>query len=557
MAESEEDIPTLPPFPDSLYQKKISDLEEKLTKSNETLAKTGEALEKYQEFEKIIGEPPLEYAVVNHIGLRIESPEGEHSFEDMVDSAPIEAGIPKIEYGVAFNTGEILYVSALDELTEKIVLGSPVLVERGTATISRMAEKITNYLSANVEEILEDDGGPMRVRVKTGRTEKIIVSGVKDLKRGDNVGLDMASTVVLENYGTNSDRYFDAQTPDLTWDAIAGQDDVIAEIRRDVVRPFMHPEIYEKFPKKDLPKGILLYGHSGVGKTMLGKALANEIGASKFLYLAGSELRKKFVGEGEAMIKSIFAEARQYIEETGKSVVLFLDEAEELKHRGSGISSDASDPLTGQWLKEMDGVAENKNLLVVMATNRQDIIDSAVLREERVNRKIEVGRPDKAGIARTIEMYLEGSPLKEGDAKTMAHGVTELIYAAHHPIVNVTYEDQTKGVVLLSDVVSGAMAKAIYSRAVDFAVDDAFNDDSGKLQETPGISDKNLADALESVYFDVLPNVVTPEDYKKVARKKKKALLEIKSATRANSKSSENVHLGWGKAVKGDPSELN
>jgi proteasome-associated ATPase len=253
------------------------------------------------------------------------------------------------------------------------------------------------------------------VKIEDAGLERVLQTSV-GVKVGDGILVDASRSVVVQNIGNTSKAYKIDKVPEVPWSTIGGLENTISTIRQAIEDPVKYREIYAKFPNKKNAQGLLLYGPAGCGKTMLGKAVAYNLALSKkerdggelngyFMYVAGPEFLQKFVGTGEAKVREMFATARETAAENGDPVVIFIDEPEAvLKKRGSGISSDASDSIVNQMLCELDGLRSRDNIYLILASNREDIIDPAILRPGRIDKKIYVPRPSKESAGKIFEI---------------------------------------------------------------------------------------------------------------------------------------------------------
>lgn len=310
------------------------------------------------------------------------------------------------------------------------------------------------------------------------------------------------------------------EVPDVTYADIGGLDGQIGQIQDAVELPFSHPDLYRSYHLHP-PKGVLLYGPPGCGKTLIAKAVANSLsrraGAcqdapSYFLNIKGPELLNKYVGETERQIRAIFERARELATE-GNPVIVFFDEMESIfRTRGSGRSSDMETTAVPQLLTELDGVEKLSNVIVIGATNREELIDPAILRPGRLDIKIRVDRPDREGAHQIFARYLRGDiPLALPAADLIQVGVTELF--APKPYVELTLADGSTLVLNYSDFVSGAMIANIVDRAKKAAIKDHL---SGLSHA--GIAPKHLitAVAAEERETEDLPNTSNPDEWTRI-----------------------------------------
>lgn len=315
--------------------------------------------------------------------------------------------------------------------------------------------------------------------------DRVIVSGIHILR---NLGKD-DSTQVQTNTG-------------VTWNDIGGLDDAKAQLQEAIVLPFQHPDLYKHYNKKAI-KGIMLYGPPGNGKTMLGKAAATELqnlhgtdNASGFLYVKGPEILSKWVGMAELNIRNLFAAAKQFKKDTGQPAVVFIDEADAiLGKRGSGVSSDMEKTIVPMFLAEMDGLEET-SALVILATNRPDTLDPAVVREGRIDRKINVGRPDAETAAKVLAVHLMNVPMAQSTTrKDIAEFAAKEVFNERFGLYEMETKTKESVVMHLSDLASGAMLAGVVDQATTRAMMRDLENDT-----RTGISREDVAEAIQLIY---------------------------------------------------------
>lgn len=324
------------------------------------------------------------------------------------------------------------------------------------------------------------------------------ISGALDagtLTTGDSVTYDNRLQMVTSLVpSTDAQELVLEEVPDITYSNIGGLSSQIALMRDAVELPFLHPEVYREHELTP-PKGILLYGPPGNGKTLIAKAVANSLaaraaelsGKSKktgyFLNIKGPELLDKYVGETERQIRDIFSAAREKAQ-AGNPVVVFFDEMESLfRTRGTGRSSDVETTIVPQLLAEIDGVESLDNVIVIGATNREDMIDPAVLRPGRLDVKIRINRPDRAGATEIFALYLtEGLPIndeevtragsKQAAIETMIETVVEALFSADpkNRYIRVNLENGVSRWLTRGDFLSGAVVRNIVDHAKKQAI---------------------------------------------------------------------------------------
>jgi proteasome-associated ATPase len=403
-----------------------------------------------------------------------------------------------------------------------------------------------------IKELLEDE---RRVLV-IGRADEERVcelAGVlvgERLRAGDHLLMDTRSGLVVERLPRPEvEELVLEEVPDVTYDDVGGLDDQIEAIKDAVELPYLHAELFFEHQLQP-PKGILLYGPPGCGKTLIAKAVANSLAKrvaektgnastrSYFLNIKGPELLNKYVGETERQIRLIFQRAREKSEE-GVPVIVFFDEMDSLfRTRGTGISSDIESTIVPQLLAEIDGVESLKNVIVIGASNREDLIDPAILRPGRLDVKIKIERPDEVSAKQIFSQYLT-TALPLADAETEAHGgpdasvdamidrAVEHMYALHddNRFLEVTYQNGDKEVLYFKDFSSGAMIENIVRRAKKLAIKRQIEGGS------KGICTDDLLDSITQEFreHEDLPNTTNPDDWAKISGKKGERIVYVRT----------------------------
>ncbi len=322
------------------------------------------------------------------------------------------------------------------------------------------------------------------------------------------------------------------EVPDVSYADIGGLGSQIEQIRDAVELPFRHRELFVEFGLRP-PKGVLLYGPPGCGKTMIAKAVANSAG-SHFLNIKGPELLDKYVGETERQIRAIFTRAKEHAT-SGRPVIVFFDEMDALfRTRGSGVSSDVEATIVPQLLSEIDGVEGLANVIVIGATNREDLIDPAILRPGRLDVKIKLDRPDRGGATEILARYLTpDTPLNAGgtDPAQFRAGLIEAIVdrlygrTDDNRFIEVTYAGGDREVLYVADFVSGAMLAGVVGRAKKAAIKELIGGGERGLRLKHVLG----ACAAEITENEELPNTTNPDDWARVSGRKGERIVFLRT----------------------------
>lgn len=443
-----------------------------------------------------LGAPPLQYGVVVEV-------HGEDLLDVSLGGRLLRAALTPDAVAAAPRVGDRVLVN------EALVVVGPA--ERRAAgelmhLRERLGERAALVTTANDEEVVVELADALVAEsLETGQS---LLGDHRAMLAWATVPRTDVAELVLDD------------VPDVTWADIGGLGEQIQQIRDAVELPFTHRELYADFAL-DPPKGVLLYGPPGCGKTMIAKAVANAAGSS-FLNVKGPELLNKYVGETERQIRQAFARARAEAE-AGRPVIVFFDEMDALfRTRGTGVSSDVESTIVPQLLAELDGVEAMTNVIVIGATNREDLIDPALLRPGRLDVKIRLDRPDRASAAAILGLSLTArTPLNAEDAE--AAGGPEALRAAliedavaqlfeRGPAtasVEVTYASGRREVLYVSDFLSGALLANIAARAKQAAIKELI---AGGPR---GVSRAHLRHAVreEVAQNEDLPSAAQPEEW--------------------------------------------
>ncbi len=463
--------------------------------------------------------------------------------------------------------GRKMRVSVQPELRGKLERGQEVVLNESFNVVMARGHERTGEV-ATVKELL-DDG--LRATV-VGRADENRVVDLSDavraapLRSGDTVLVEPRAGIVLERLPRPEvEDLVLEEVPDVSYADVGGLDDQIEQITDAVELPFLHQTLFAEY---DLPapKGILLYGPPGCGKTLIAKAVANSLAKkvaevsggdearSFFLNIKGPELLNKYVGETERQIRLVFQRAREKSEE-GWPVIVFFDEMESLfRTRGSGISSDIESTIVPQLLAEIDGVETLRNVIVIGASNREDLIDPAILRPGRLDVKIKIERPDEEAASSIFGRYLTSDlPIDPEMVETIGGGdpdkavmamIEETVREMYRDddanrFLEVTYQNGDKEVMFFKDFSSGAMIENIVRRGKKLAI---------KRQIATGHRGLRTEDLLTSIRQEFkehedLPNTTNPDDWAKISGKKGERIVYVRTLI------SSDDDAGGGKSI--------
>jgi proteasome-associated ATPase len=453
-----------------------------------------------------------------------------------------------------FSGGRKMRVAVHPEIDlEEIRRGEEVVLNESLSVIlHRRAEESGEVVT--LKEVLE--GGLRAIVYGRADEERVVeladsLQGVK-LRAGDALLMEPRAQLLVERLPRPEvEELVLEEVPDITYADVGGLDEQIEAITDAVELPYLHKRLFAEY-KLPAPKGILLYGPPGCGKTLIAKAVANSLATkvaeitgndkirSYFLNIKGPELLNKYVGETERQIRLVFQRAREKAEE-GVPVIVFFDEMDSLfRTRGTGISSDIESTIVPQLLAEIDGVEALRDVIVIGASNREDLIDPAILRPGRLDVKIKIERPDETAASQIFARYLtadlpidtdELKGLGGGDpdkaVRSMIESTVEEMYRAddENRFLEVTYQNGDKEILFYRDFSSGAMIENIVRRAKKGAIKRAI------AEEGDGIRTSDLLESIRREYKENedLPNTTNPDDWARISGKKGERIVYVRT----------------------------
>ncbi len=420
----------------------------------------------------------------------------------------------------------------------KLKKGTRVLVNEAYVIVGDLGydtagpvTKITEVIGADRLRVGQENGMQSLVLQRSSELLK------HSLKTGDEVRVDANYRMALEvmRRPKSEDHYLD-QVPELPWEKVGGQQEALQAIKDAIELPLLHADLFSKF-QHTTPKGFLLYGPPGCGKTLIGKATAYNLTAQLkqktgeemkeyFMHIKGPEILNMWVGESERMVREIFATAREKRKE-GYLPFLFIDEAESiLGTRRASRYSNILSTLVPMFCTEMDGIDSLNDVVIILASNRADLIDPAIIRPGRIDRKIKVNRPTKEGAREIYRIYLAENlpydPALVSESGGVRPAIDKLVdnlieqqftHREENKFIEVTLRSGRKEVLYRGDLVSGAIISSIVERAKGLAIKRAI-----ATQQEEGISASDLTLSLNAEYAenDIFPPTDITEDWLKL-----------------------------------------
>ncbi|MFB9165895.1 proteasome ATPase [Arthrobacter psychrochitiniphilus] len=483
------------------------------------------------------GEPPYSFGTI--VALNRATPTSGASTAVTSESIDVYASGRKMRVGM----------SPLLRMNE-LSVGQEVLLNEAFTVIAALGCTDVGEL-VTVKELLGTDRALVIGRSDDERVLRLAGTLHGAVRVGDALTMDARTGYALEKIPRSEvENLILEEVPDISYADIGGLASQIEQIRDAVELPFLHPDLYREHGLK-APKGILLYGPPGCGKTLIAKAVANSLAKrarersgvkdqkSYFLNIKGPELLDKYVGETERQIRLIFSRAREKASD-GSAVVVFFDEMDSLfRTRGTGVSSDVETTIVPQLLSEIDGVERLDNVIVIGASNREDMIDPAILRPGRLDVKVKIQRPDAESAADIFTKYVTTSLPFHADDVSANHGslqetvdamvqrTVEAMYATDkgNEFLEVTYANGDTEMLYFKDFNSGAVIQNVVDRAKKYAIKDLLT--SGEK----GIRIEHMLRAVVDEFreHEDMPNTTNPDDWARISGKKGERITYIRT----------------------------
>ncbi len=530
-------IASLPPGDPT--RSELIDLRSNFAEQEEMISEARHTIEKLDEVIKKVTSP------ANRIGTYLGSPNKE--------TAQIVVG------------GSDYYCNADPRINlSRLKKGTRVLVNEAYVIVGDLGYDLSGPVT-KITELLGADR--LRVGMEHGM-QAVVLQRCQDLmketlKVGDEIRVDPNYRVAIEVLNSSkSEEYYLETVPELPWEKVGGQEEALSAIKDAIELPLLHADLFAKF-QHQTPKGFLLYGPPGCGKTLIGKATAYNLTRQLkektgedmqqfFMHIKGPEILNMWVGESERMVREIFATAREKRKE-GFLPFVFIDEAESiLGTRRAGRYSNVLSTLVPMFCTEMDGIESLNEVVIILASNRADLIDPAILRPGRIDRKIKVARPDREASREIYRIYLSQDLPYDPELIERTGGISQAVSHLIDKVVDAQFshkdENRFLDVILRSgkrdtlyrgDLVSGAIIASIVERTKELAIKRAIN----STQEE-GISESDLLLSLNTEYSenDIFPPTDIVEDWLKLIDYDSENVVKV-SPVRSNERPAGESHV--------------
>ncbi len=435
---------------------------------------------------------------------------------------------------------------------ELLIAGDQVALNEGFVAIAKLPLP-TNGPMAKLAASLND--GQWLVAGSTANSESMVIvrPGLEDerFKEGDEVILDPCQKVILSRLPKRqAKKAVEDDFVPVTWNQVGGQKNVIEQVRKVIEYPLLHKEILDQM-EYTLPKGFLFYGPPGCGKTLIGQAILSDVTKQlsetehrevqgRFIHVKGPEILNMWLGESERKVREIFQKAREY-RETGEIPFIFIDEAESvLGTRQSMRGNNISNTLVPMFCAEMDGIQSMRDTVVVLATNRPDLIDPAILRPGRIDRKIKVGRPNREDCEAILKVYLKENLPFEEPMETIVGSLLDSLFGKtnEQQLLTLTLRSGDARKLYWKDFISGAILKNVCLRAKELAIERAIDGEELKIKTS------DLVRALKEEFTEsaLLPSSSNMEDWLQLLDHEPRNVVRVRKPSRSDRATEDTIN---------------
>lgn len=385
----------------------------------------------------------------------------------------------------------------------ELSVGQPVRINHQTLQIVEAGPVVSAGPVAKVRSVLNKETS----EVELNGASRVVLNGLADtdkLREGDKVVLDASNSVIMLWLGAGETKFKLGKRPEVTWDDIGGLEQTKRELKEALIWPITKAAFFAHYKKKPI-RGALLFGPPGCGKTMLFEASAYEICEqlgeealeTGYLLIRGPDILSEYVSIAERRLITAFEAGRQHFKKTGRRAILAIDECEALfKKRGTGISTDVTDSIVQTFLGQTNGLQDG-NPFVILATNMPHVLDEAVVRPGRIDRRIKVGRPDRTAAVQIIGKLLKEIPIADGNAESLTQFTVDEFFSDKRALCELELEDGTKTKFGLAQLVSGAMLVNVVDQATSKAMYEDIETD-----KLTALTKQDVLDAVDKVFTE-------------------------------------------------------